>query len=118
MRIALILLVFLSLQAKHLHREAYYQHLFCKDMGGTLEARLTGHTRVDCLTYGYAIEVDFASKFYQAIGQSLHYSIMTSKKAGIYLIIENKSDMKYLDRLNRIADKYNIKVWKNEKDYN
>lgn len=100
-----------SLDAKHLHKERYYQQQFCKEIRGIQEYKLKDGSRVDCLTNDYAIEVDFSNKWSEAIGQSLYYSIMTGKKAGIYLIIENKEEEKYLYRLNRVAKKFNIKVW-------
>ena len=44
-------------------------------------------------------EVDFAGKWAEAIGQSLHYSRMTGKRAGILLIMLAPKDQKYLERL-------------------
>lgn len=114
MRTFLILIITLSLQAKNLHKESYYQKIFCDKLGGKTEVVLSDRTRVDCLTDKYAIEVDFAYKWAEGVGQALHYSIMTGKKAGVYLIIEKDSDIKHLKKLNNIADRYCIKVWSNE----
>ena len=114
--IVLILSATLIIQAKHLHKESYYQKIFCDEIDGKTEVVLSDRTRVDCLTDKYAIEVDFASKWAEGIGQSLHYSIMTGKKAGVYLIIEKKSDIKHLKRLKNVADRYCIKVWSNKDD--
>lgn len=97
--------------AKHLHKEKYYQQQFCNEMRGIQEYRLKDKTRVDCLTSEYAIEVDFANKWAEAIGQSLYYSLMTGKQAGIYLIIENSKEQRFFKRLNKVAKKFNIKVW-------
>jgi hypothetical protein len=99
--IAVSLLVLLSTNAnaKRLHKERYYQDITCDEIGGVVEYRLPDRTRVDCLTEEYATEFDFSSKWTEAIGQSLHYARMTGKKAGIYLILEKKSDNKYYDRL-------------------
>jgi len=105
-----VLLTF-SLEAKHLHKEKYYQQQFCKEMRGIQEYRLKDNSRVDCLTSEYAIEVDFAKKWTEAIGQSLYYSLMTGKKAGIYLIIESPKEYIYLNRLKKVAKKFNIEVW-------
>ena len=81
-------------------------------MNGILEYRLKDKTRVDCLTKTYAIEVDFAKKWAESIGQSLYYSKQTQKQAGVLLILEKpQKDIKYLHRLKKIAKEYNIKIW-------
>ena len=111
MKLLLLIAIALTLQAKHLNKESYYQNLFCEKMGGEKEVILNDRTRVDCLTDDYAIEVEFPEKWAESIGQSLYYGLKTKRQAGVYLIIESESDNKYLDRLNRVADKYFIKVW-------
>jgi hypothetical protein len=42
-------------------------------------------TRCDIVTETHAIEVDFADKWAEAIGQCLNYSFQLNKKAGILL---------------------------------
>jgi len=59
--------------------ERDYQDEWCT---GKKEAVLEDRTRVDCLTDTHAIEIEFANKWKEAIGQSLHYSLMTGKKTG------------------------------------
>ena len=58
-------------------------------------------------------EFDFGNKWAQAIGQSLYYSYLTKKKAGIYFIIERQRDMGYLQRLKGVIKSggLNIDVW-------
>jgi len=85
-----------ALPAKRLHSERWYQEQHCE---GTTEYRLADKTRVDCLTDEWAIEYDFANKWAEAIGQSLHYARMTQRKAGIVLIMESAKDAKYHHRL-------------------
>ncbi len=98
--------------AVHKYLEKEYQNKWCSDNNGVMEYRLNDTTRIDCLTQNYAIEFDFANKWAEAIGQSLYYSLCTNKKAGIVLILENgQKDVKYLNRLNKVANKYNIKIW-------
>ena len=63
---------------------------------------LSDGTRVDCLTEEYAIEFDFADKWAEAIGQSLHYALMTGKKPGIVIIIEKESDKKHLKKVKEL----------------
>jgi len=37
---------------------------------------------------------------------------MTNKKAGVLLILENpKRDIKYLNRLKKVAKKHDIEIW-------
>jgi hypothetical protein len=75
-----------------------------------MEYRLFDRTRVDCLTDNYAIEVDFAKKWAEGIGQSLYYADVTGKIPAVGLIV-GKKDKRFLKRINRIAKKYNIKVF-------
>jgi len=98
-----ILLLITLLEAKHLHKESYYQNIFCAKVGGVTEYVLPDKTRVDCLTDEYAIEVDFASKWAESIGQSLYYAKMTNRKPAVYLILESPSDERFLKRLNKVA---------------
>ncbi len=97
--------------------ERYYQEIWCNREDGVMEYVNDDRTRVDCLTDTYAIEFDFARKWYQAVGQSLHYAMQTGRKAaGIVLIIEKPSDAKYWIRLKNIIDHFGlpIHIWKYE----
>ena len=80
--------------------ESHYQTIWCNSQAGDIEVRLPDRTRVDCLTRTHAVEVDFAKKWYQAVGQSLYYSLQTGKKAGIVLIVREPKERKYRIRLN------------------
>lgn len=112
LRIIIILFfIYSNASAKHLYPEKYYQNLWCKEHKGQSEVRLIDNTRIDCLTKTHAIEFDFASKWAEAIGQSLHYSNMTGKNAGIVLIIENNDDYKYFNRIKPLCEKYQISLW-------
>ena len=50
--------------------ERYYQEKFAKEIGGQVEVVMKDGTRCDILTATHAIEVDFAKKWAEAIGQS------------------------------------------------
>lgn len=105
-------LVMLPTQAKHLHLEKEYQAYWCNAHNGVMEYQLPDYTRVDCLTDTHAIEFDFAPKVYESIGQALYYSIMTNKKPGIVLILENSdTDSKYVKRLEKVVRLYKIDYW-------
>ena len=96
--------------AKRLHPEAHYQEIWCEYIG-EVEVILDDDTRVDCLTDTHAIEFDFANKWAEAIGQSLHYSVMTGKRAGIVIIVEDiQKDSKYIWRLFNIIAKKNLSI--------
>ena len=97
----------------HAHNEASYQRAYCSAHGGVEEYVLSDRTRVDCLTDTHAIEFDFADKKYEAVGQSLHYAVMTNKKPGIVLILDKKyldRQMHYYNRLVKIGEVYGIQV--------
>ena len=50
--------------------ERYYQEKFAREIGGKVEVVMKDGTRCDILTATHAIEVDFAKKWAEAIGQS------------------------------------------------
>ncbi len=67
-------------------------------------------TRCDILTDTHAIEVDFADKRAEAIGQSLKYAMQTGKKAGIVLKLKDRGDEKHLKRLREMARHYSMDI--------
>lgn len=95
--------------------EKDYQKIWCDSMGGVREVVLPDKSRADCVIekyeVGYAVEVEYARKWQEAIGQALYYSAVLKKFPGILIISAGDSDNKYIDRLMIVADKYNIKVW-------
>ena len=95
-------------------KEHWYQDVWCKGKGGQVEFKLNDGRRVDCLTAEHAIEVEFARKWSEAIGQSLDYSMLTNRKAGIVLILQSKADQIYWHRLEKLITHYQlpITVWK------
>ena len=121
--IRLLFLLLISLQfmgCSHTtkkYNERHYQTQLCNELDGEMEFVLEDRTRVDCLTNEYAIEVDFAKKWAESIGQSLHYAHMTGKKPAVGLIIDSRKDKRYLKRLKSIANKYGIEVIIVEKQY-
>lgn len=92
-------LLLLALAAAAPAAEADYQMPWCAAAGGVAEYVLPDRTRVDCLTESHAVEHDFARKWAEAIGQALYYAARTGKRAGVVLIIEQWSDLHYVDRL-------------------
>lgn len=106
------LLIGIQLQAKHIHKEKFYQKIFCQKLNGITEYVLDDRSRVDCLSSTYAFEVDFANKWAESIGQSLFYAIKTDKDPAVLLIMERgQKDIKYLKRFNTVAKKHGIQLF-------
>lgn len=101
----------LQVNAAHLHSEKYYQELWCNANNGIMEVRLEDYTRIDCVTDKYAVEFDFARKWAESIGQSLHYGMMTGKQPAIVLIIEEQKDWIYYNRIKALCNKYGIQLF-------
>jgi len=89
--------------SKNIYRESEYQRLWYSRAGGKAEYVLPDRTRVDCLTGKYAVEVDFAPKWAEAIGQALYYASVTGRTPAVLLIMERPTDARYLLRLRRVA---------------
>lgn len=99
---AWVLSVFLTsiCYAKHAHTEREYQTYWCNKRGGKMEYRLNDKTRIDCLLPTMAVEIDFAPKWHECIGQALYYGRKTNRTPACALIIENPTkDYKYVNRL-------------------
>ena len=96
--------------ATNQHHEKHYQILLCNKLDGEIEYILEDRTRIDCLTDKYAVEVDFAKKWAESIGQSLYYSDMTGREPAVGLILGN-NEHRFLKRLDRVAKNFNIKVF-------
>ena len=105
----MIVALSLPLMAKKLESE--YRDTFCDRMGGVREYRLQDRARIDCLSSTYAIEIEFARKWAEGIGQSLYYAHMSGKKPAIALIMAPGKEETYLNRLSTVALHHGIKVF-------
>ena len=108
MRILALLLLMIPTLA-HALDERHYQDAWCKAQGGQTEYVLPDKTRVDCLTDAYAVEVDFAQKWAEAVGQSLHYASWTGRRAAVVLIV-SPGDTHLVKRLRRLVGHYNLPI--------
>jgi len=98
--------------AKHKYLEKEYQNFWAEQNNAiAIEYVLPDRARVDIITKEYAIEVDFASKWAEAVGQSLYYAEMTKLKPGILLILENIKEYKFVFRIRVLTEKYGIKLF-------
>jgi hypothetical protein len=94
--LSVILALILGCSSTVKKHERFYQKELCDTLDGVMEYRLEDKTRVDCLTDKYAIEVDFAKKWAESIGQSLFYAQMSGKKPAVGIIIYCVIDARYL----------------------
>ena len=122
---ALLFTASAALSAPHIHKEAYYRDLWCQVNHGDTEQRQPNGTIADCVTGIYAVEVEFAEKWQEAVGQSLNYSEQTGLLPGILLILETDADLKYWNHLQEMVDALgekgvSIQLWRiglNEIEY-
>lgn len=100
----ILLLIVLPVQAKHQFKEKEYQKVWCDANNGVMEYKLDD-ARVDCLTDKYAVEVDFAPKWSECIGQAVYYAKKTNRKPACLLILESPEDVRFLYRLKYAVNK-------------
>ena len=74
-------------------------------------------SRVDFLTKEYAVEIDFARKWPEAIGQSLYYSLVTGKKPAIILLAVPRKDDRFVYRCQAVCAKHSIKLFVEKVQY-
>ena len=92
------------------HKEKCYQNYFAKQVNGSAEVLMPDNTRCDILTEDLAIEVDFAYKWAEAIGQSLHYAKMMNRQAAIIIILKKKDDHLHMTKLLRVISDYKLPI--------
>ncbi len=91
--------------------ESDYSDIIAKRIGGEREVTLWDGSRADIVTDELAIEVDWAPKWQQAIGQALYYGIMTGKRPAIYLLVrDQRKELKYVLRCQVVCAKYDIEL--------
>ena len=115
-KLLLFLLTFWVLGVQAQQTESDYVRLIQGELGGEREVAVTSGF-VDLLTDKLAIEVDFASKWKEAVGQSLWYGLQTNRKPAIVLIKRKKTDQKYVIQLGSalsyagLSDRIEVLVW-------
>lgn len=90
--------------------EADHAAPWCALQGGQIEHVLPDRTRVDCLTDTHAIEVDFAPKWAEAIGQALYYAAATGKRPGVLLLLRSPADARHLRRFAQAVQAWQLPV--------
>jgi len=77
-----------------------------------IEVRMRDGTRCDLLTPTHAIEVDYARKWAEGIGQALHYADLTGKKPGVVLLMTRKlTDWYAAVRISKLCGKYGVDLY-------
>lgn len=77
------------------------------------EVRLFDGTRVDIITPHHAVEIDWAPKWAEAIGQALYYSCRSKKKPVALLLMERSADEAFVIRCRAVctSNKPQITIW-------
>lgn len=66
---------------------------------------------VDVLTPTHAMEVEWAGKHHEAVGQALLYAILTERQPGIILLVKDwKVEQKYYLRCLAVCAKHGIRL--------
>lgn len=77
--------------------ESDYRDRLCGGAGMQMEMAMPNGTRADCMTDRLAIEVDWAHKWAEAIGQSMNYAASTGKLPAAILICRRGAEAKCLN---------------------
>lgn len=90
--------------------ESMYRDLWCEEWKGAPEVILYNATRVDCITEDFAVEVDWAPKWAESIGQALLYARLTGKAPAVVLITRD-GEHRFLARWHNASDGLGIRLF-------
>ncbi len=69
-------------------------------------------SRVDLLSELYAIEVEWAAKWKESIGQAVYYSILFHREPGVVLLRRRDADEdRHIYRCQAVCARLGIKLW-------
>lgn len=89
--------------------EADYRDFWARSHPGSeVEVRCPDGTRCDITHDGYAIEVDWANKWYEGFGQALWYGFQLNMRPAVLLILRTEEDRRYVYRINSLAEHHGI----------
>jgi hypothetical protein len=91
-------------------KERYLQR-FCKKMGGTLKYKIKDNLYIDCYTSKYSFKVDYINNSYSALRKAIKYKKLVKNRVALALIKRSSKDIKYINKIKKIAKKYNIKIF-------
>jgi hypothetical protein len=95
----LLALTSFALPSHGAETESEYRDLLCGGAGWQMEVAMPNGTRADCMTDRLAVEIDWAHKWAEAIGQSLNYAAVTGKQPAVILICKRGTERKCLNWL-------------------
>ena len=70
---------------------AWSKHI-AAEMGGIAEYVCADGSRCDVLTDTHAVEIEWATKWKESIGQAVLYGVLTNRKPAVILLVRNKRD--------------------------
>lgn len=77
-----------------------------------VEVRLPDDSRVDLLSGTHAIEVDWAPKWAEAVGQAIHYSLLAGKKPAVILLLRDPAtEWRHLVRAAQVCGRLGIVLY-------
>ena len=69
-------------------------------------------SRCDLITETHAIEVDWAPKWPEGVGQALYYGIVLERKPAVLLLVKDpERERRYLLRCQAVCARYEIRLW-------
>jgi hypothetical protein len=85
---------------------------WCAAEGGEREVILYGGGRADCVTADYAVEVEYAANWAEALGQALWYAVLAERRAGIVLLTR-PDQYRFVVRLESTIQAHglDVRVW-------
>lgn len=89
--------------------EAYYIKKLSEQLDGETEVSIEGG-RIDILTGENAIEVEWAPKWKESIGQTLWYAQRENTKPRIILLLKKETEYKYFVMLNTALEHAKINI--------
>lgn len=114
-------ILFFFMQTLSGQNEAHYVQWLNQNYFAGLTEVAVQAGRADIVNDEYAIEVEWAYKWKNSIGQALWYGLQTNKKSGIVLLMNDINDRKYGIMLQSALDyagiSEKIKVWFYPEDF-
>ena len=92
------------------HPLNWYKKKWCNENKGKIDAPMPDKTSCGCQTDKNVIEFAYADRWHNAVGLTLYNSMQTSIKPGVVLIIEDKSNEKYPDRLKNTIKEFKLPI--------
>lgn len=93
-------------------RETEWAKVLAPKYQADVEVPVWDGTRCDLLNDDFAIEIDWAYKWAEAIGQALYYAIALDRRPAVLLLMKNGyKDRKYAHRCQAVCAKFDIKLF-------